>query len=207
MSMSMSIPLLTSLIISLPFPDPPSQSYPLRRRTARPHPAVIFGSSYLLGLAFWMLDLAATLVLISVCARHFETFATFSKAIVICRFVFDALVVLGMSKMQFLSVWLFVSWEILPLSIVALYLASRLDGAADGALFGAEYAFVALSLFSNVTQLLIKFAAKWILIPTLVDSWMLTFEPDWVPGGFQDRLLRLFDVSNRIGEDVRRGSS
>ena len=159
----------------------------------RPHPAALFAISYLFGLPAWFLDLAATAVLISICAQHFDTFTPFSKAIAILRFVFDVLVMIGLSRFQFLSVWLFLTWEILPISIVVLYLASRLEGETGGGLFRAEHAFVAISLASNVTQLVIKMAAKWIFHPVMMDSWMLTFEPDWVPKRFRERVLRLLD--------------
>jgi hypothetical protein len=176
--------------------DPPPTSRPLPRRPPRPQPAVLFGICYLTTLALWSLDMISTFILIAICREHFSSFSTFTKVAAIFKFILDGLTLLSLSKLQYLHIILFLSWEIIAVMPVVLYLASRLVSGAQ--LWHLEYIFVILSLLSNACQLVVKWSWKWYFSPKITDAWHATFEPSWSMTE-ENKWLRRLDFSDAKG--------
>ncbi|KAF7561367.1 hypothetical protein G7046_g2800 [Stylonectria norvegica] len=178
--------------------DPPSVSYPLPRRSLRPDPSMLFGIFYFVYIGLWYFDFVSTFILVAICRKQLASFLTFTKTVVIIRFMFDGLTLSCISRLQFLNVALFLLWEVFPLALPILYLASRLADQRD--LSKLEYAFVTMAIASNVFQLFWKWAWKWSFLPMIMDSWQRTFEPEWTPKGMRNWLLKLFDPPNEDAE-------
>ncbi|CAM1501502.1 Fc.00g034860.m01.CDS01 [Cosmosporella sp. VM-42] len=161
--------------------DPPTVAYSLPRRSPRPYPTVLFGFFYLVYLVFWVLDVISVFILIAICRKDFHSFSNFTKTVAVLIFIYDGLTILSLSKLQFLADALFLVWELFPSALAILYLVSRLSTA--GLLTRLEYVFVILSLVSNVSQIAWKWSWKWLFLPTIINFWHMTFDPNWLPGG------------------------
>ncbi|KAL2156575.1 hypothetical protein VTH82DRAFT_1320 [Thermothelomyces myriococcoides] len=154
--------------------EPATYPFPLPTRPSLAE-AITPVSAYLAVTAFDGLVASGCVGLaIAVCATMFTRLAILAKASIIAKLVLHSLFLIQMFLFPGMEVRLI--WDVLHLTLVALYTFSRVTTTGPSKMDVLDWSFIAWAMLGHSVDFVARLGIQWVVVPRLFHKYLLSFD-------------------------------